>query len=218
MKKLYLFLLTATMSISTMAHNPLTDRSMFNFHWGFNNWGAGMLDGLSGMSDNAYSLRTSFSSYQLSYGMKWYVNNTITAAIGVGYESDVYKFDTPYVSYSETLHSFYDMPSTGKMKTKLCTRYITLPITLDLEIYDDFTIRLSAIPGLNYTGKNTGLKNKSDNGLDQMQVGDLNPYKLDARVEFIYGGIGLFLQVSTLPLMKDSFARELYPIKFGIVL
>ena len=33
MKKLYLFLLTATMSISTMAHNPLTDRSMFNFHW-----------------------------------------------------------------------------------------------------------------------------------------------------------------------------------------
>jgi hypothetical protein len=45
----------------------------------------------------------------------------------------------------------------------------------------------------------------------------MNPYKLDARLTLVFANIGVFMQVPTMPVLKNM-DREVYPIKFGFIL
>ena len=99
---------TGVMAQNSKKH--VNDDFYFRFHWGFNNWGTSQLNGLSGISDAAYNLKTSFSSYQLSMGYNIMNSRTIEAGVGIGYESDVYKYNTPEVNYVDALNSFVQGP------------------------------------------------------------------------------------------------------------
>lgn len=200
-----------------------------SFAWAFNNWGDAPLSGLSGMS-GTYSLGTTFSSYQLALiytplNVKHWV-----IGIGVGYESDIYRFsgDT-YTSVLPTdnpdVSTFgYKVLGNGTWSSRLVARYVTLPISFMYKPTKKFGIGLAAIPGLNYTSSNTGLKHKGKSFFDNSKMSDvedvsrvMNPYKLDARLTLAFGNIGVFVQVPTMPVLKNM-DREVYPIKFGFIL
>lgn len=228
MKKILTFAIVVLMGLGAMAQKStlqtmrnVSDRSYFAFHWGFNNWGPDQLSGLTGMSDAAYDLRTSFSSYQLSTGYNFVKTNHIEAGIGIGYESDVYKYNTPGVSFDDVTNSLTEvLPSSNDMSTKLCTRYVTLPVGIAYQTKGSgMKIRLSAIPGLGFSSKHTGLKFDDGSTVKRYSMKEvLNPYKLDVRVDLMFGGLGVFLQVATMPMMNDDFSQKLYPIKFGFVI
>lgn len=226
MKRIFFLMVAVLLATSTMAQSKtgakLNDRTFFRFHLGFNNWGSSPFNGLQGMSDPAYDLRTTPSSYQLSFGYNLLNTSHLEVGVGIGYESDVYKFTNPYVVEGLSGSPLMNAPTTDlKMSTKLCTRYVTLPIGVAwrTDSKGGFGVRLSAIPGLSYSGSHTGLKNKGANGMDRNDLkGVLNPYKLDMRVDIMFSGIGLFLQVATMPVFLESGDPDAFPIKFGFVL
>ncbi|MBQ3949946.1 MAG: hypothetical protein II661_05675 [Bacteroidales bacterium] len=216
----------------------VADRTNFDFHWGFNNWGDQWYNGLMKM-EGPYNLRTSFSSYQLSENYAIVMTPHTKLSIGIGYESDVYKFTDNYVSMDVTNGAFMTQDQAGvdavsnvagsnlgNWSTRLVTRYVTMPIEFeyrDKGVLRNFRISLGVIPGLSFSSKNTGLKHEleqrgrnyqdSQSGVSRF----INPYKLDVRLTFKRKGLGMFLQVPTLPVFIDT-ATKVYPIKIGFML
>ena len=216
----------------------VADRTNFDFHWGFNNWGDQWYNGLMKM-EGPYNLRTSFSSYQLSENYAVVMTPHTKLSIGIGYESDVYKFTDNYVSMDVTNGAFMTQDQAGvdavsnvtgsnlgSWSTRLVTRYVTMPIEFeyrDKGVLRNFRISLGVIPGLSFSSKNTGLKHEleqrgrnyqdSQSGVSRF----INPYKLDVRLTFKRKGLGMFLQVPTLPVFIDT-ATKVYPIKIGFML
>ena len=200
-----------------------------SFAWAFNNWGDAPLSGLNGMSD-PYSLGTTFSSYQIALIATPLNYEHWTLGIGVGYESDIYRFagDT-YMSIGETgnpeVSTFYHKElGNARWASRLVARYVTMPVSVMWKPTRKFGIALAAIPGLNYTSSNTGLKHKGKSYTDNAKMTDvedasriMNPYKLDARLTLVFTNIGVFMQVPTMPVLKNM-DREVYPIKFGFIL
>lgn len=216
----------------------VADRTNFDFHWGFNNWGDQWYNGLMKM-EGPYNLRTSFSSYQLSENYAVVMTPHTKLSIGIGYESDVYKFTDNYVSMDVTNGALMTQDQVGvdavsnvagsnlgNWSTRLVTRYVTMPIEFeyrDKGVLRNFRISLGVIPGLSFSSKNTGLKHEleqrgrnyqdSQSGVSRF----INPYKLDVRLTFKRKGLGMFLQVPTLPVFIDT-ATKVYPIKIGFML
>jgi hypothetical protein len=200
-----------------------------SFAWAFTNWGDATLSGLNGMSA-PYSLGTTFSSYQLALihtplNIKHWV-----IGIGIGYESDVYRFSgdvytsvvptqTPDVNTFDRIEH-----ANAKWASRLVARYVTMPLSVMYKTSKKFGIALAAIPGLNYTSGNTGLKHKGKSFTDNAKVTNvedvshvMNPYKLDARLTLVFSNIGVFVQMPTMPVFKNM-DRDVYPIKFGFIL
>ncbi len=200
-----------------------------SFAWAFNNWGDSPLSGLNGM-DDPYAIGTTFSSYQLA-AMYTPLNVEHWAiGIGVGYESDIYRFSgNSYMSLGTTddpaVSTFYNRNlGNAQWSSRLVARYITMPIALMYKPTRKFGIVLTAIPGLNYTSSNTGLKHKGKSFDDNAKMTDvedvsrvMNPYKVDARLTLVFTNIGVFLQAPTMPVFKNM-DRDVYPIKFGFIL
>lgn len=216
----------------------VSDRTNFDFHWGFNNWGDKWYNGLMKM-DGPYNLRTSFSSYQLSENYAVVMTPHTKLSIGIGYESDVYKFTDNYVSMNTATGALETQDQAGvdaisnvsgsnlgDWSTRLVTRYVTLPIEFeyrDKGVLRNFRISLGVIPGLSFSSKNTGLKHEleqrgrnyqdAQNGVNRF----INPYKCDVRLTFKRKGFGMFLQVPTMPVFIDTDTK-VYPIKLGFML
>ena len=195
----------------------------FDFLWGFNNWGGSPFTGLMGMSDAGYSLRTSFSSYQLEGYYNLILTRHFNFGLGLGYESDIYKFSNDYVDYRADAFTAIDtLAAGGYYSTRFVTRYVQLPVHIGWRVKESshkgFRIELAAIPALGWCGKHTGLKHEfhqdGTNPQDQRNLTDaVNPFKLDVRLKLKFSGIGVFLQVATMPLFLDG--TKIYPIKLG---
>ncbi len=198
----------------------------FDFLWGFNNWGGSPFTGLMGMSDAGYSLRTSFSSYQLEGYYNLILTRHFNFGLGLGYESDIYKFSNDYVDYRADAFTAIDtLAAGGYYSTRFVTRYVQLPVHIGWRVKESshkgFRIELAAIPALGWCGKHTGLKHEfhqdGTNPQDQRNLTDaVNPFKLDVRLKLKFVGIGVFLQVATMPLFIDG--TKIYPIKLGFFL
>lgn len=194
-----------------------------DFLWGFNNWGGSPFTGLMGMSDAGYSLRTSFSSYQLEGYYNLILTRHFNFGLGLGYESDIYKFSNDYVDYRADAFTAIDtLAAGGYYSTRFVTRYVQLPVHIGWRVkessHEGFRIELAAIPALGWCGKHTGLKHEfhqdGTNPQDQRNLTDaVNPFKLDVRLKLKFSGIGVFLQVATMPLFLDG--TKIYPIKLG---
>lgn len=206
----------------------ISDDFRFDFLWGFHNWGTTPLNGLMKM-DDGYALRTTFSSYQLEAVYYPLVTNHWRLGLGLGYGSDVYKFSDGYVDVVDditgTTQTFVasNPNDGGEWSTKLCARYVTIPLMTRWEPGNsDFFIGLAAIPGLNYNGKHTGLKHKASyaNGSfdDKDNVSKvMNPFRMDVRLSMGWENLYAFLQVATLPV-NTGMDKEVYPIKLGLAL
>ena len=216
----------------------VSERTNLDFHWAFNNWGDQWYNGLMKM-DGPYNLRTSFSSYQLSENYAVVMTPHTKLSIGIGYESDVYKFTDNYVTMDATTGALATQDQAGvdavsgvtgsllgDWSTRLVTRYVTLPIEFeyrDMGILKGFKMAIGVIPGLSFSSKNTGLKHELERRGRNYQDNQegvskfINPYKLDVRLTFKRKGFGVFLQVPTMPVFIDT-GTKVYPIKIGFVI
>ncbi len=215
-----------------------SDRTNFDFHWGFNNWGDKWYNGLMKM-EGPYNLRTSFSSFQLSENYAVMMTEHTKFSIGIGYESDVYKFTDNYVTMDANTgaltaqdqagvdaNSNVSGSHLGDWSSRFVTRYVTLPLEFeyrDKGVIRNFRIALGVIPGLSFNGKHTGLKHELEQrGRNYQDVQNdiskfVNPYKIDVRLTFKLKGFGVFLQVPTLPVFIDTDTK-VYPIKIGFMI
>lgn len=213
------------------------ERTNFDFHWAFTNWGDQWYNGLMKM-DGPYNLRTSFSSYQLSESFAIVMTEHTKISLGIGYESDVYKFTDNYVSMDNT-GTFVTQNQAGvdavsgvagsslsDWSTRFVTRYVTMPIEFeyrDQGLLGSFKLAIGVIPGLSFSSSHTGLKHELERrGRNYQDVQDgvsqfVNPYKLDVRLTFKRKAFGFFVQVPTLPVFIDTDTK-VYPIKIGFMI
>ena len=214
------------------------DRTNLDFHWAFNNWGDQPYNGLMKM-DGPYNLRTSFSSYQLSENYAVVMTDHFKLNIGIGYESDVYKFTDNYVSMDATTGALatQDQASVdavsgitgsnlGDWSSRFVTRYVTLPVEFeyrDKSALRSWRIKLGVVPGLSFNSSHTGLKHeleKRGRNYQDVQEGVskfVNPYKLDVRFTVKWNWLGFFIQLPTMPVFIDTDTK-VYPIKLGFMI
>ena len=210
----------------TNKRNPSRDFE-FNCFWGFSNWGDSPLKGFSGINGDA---EVSHYFMNVGFSIDYPLVNTSHFGLyaGLGIEGNRYHFTHPLVSATPT--GFQISPASvtytpnpldpNNWDTYFNTLAMTVPITFSFEPwkYDDFCIRLTAIPGINVYSI---LKQTYDSKAVDVTVSDkecsnnLNPFMLDARLTLMYGDFGLYAQVATLPLFKDGF-QDIYPVKFGL--
>ena len=196
-----------------------------SFLYGFNNWGSNPINGLGKMED-AYELRTTPSSYQLELVLSFYPTKKISVGGGVGYESDVYHFRNPFVTFNDDndvkFLEISNPPYEGICETRLVTRYVTFPIFFGYSINNNFGLYLTLVPGLNHLSSYTGLKSTFKNGNNESGIADnpndfINRYKLDVRFTFAWRHLRFFIQPSLLPVFVNS-DKKVYPIKIGIAI
>ena len=219
-------------TINTLLKNITAD-----FSWGFNNWSGAAFNPFK-EAPQGYELNTTFSSYQLGVGYHFNIyRHKLFLDLGLGYESDVYKFQELKSTTRGTLAlsgggatiasatEFNDVALGYRFYNydlSLVTRYVTLPITLKYR-KRGFTASLSVIPGINYSSPNTGYKYKmiyydSRPAYKNIVSGDLNTFKCDVRLSVgLWNFVKVFFQASTVPLLDDS-NNKLYPFKFGLTM
>lgn len=214
------------------------DRTNLDFHWAFNNWGDQPYNGLMKM-DGPYNLRTSFSSYQLSENYAVIMTDHFKLNIGIGYESDVYKFTDNYVSMDASTGALATQDQAGvdavsgitgsnlgDWSSRFVTRYVTLPVEFeyrDKSALRSWRIKLGVVPGLSFNSSHTGLKHeleKRGRNYQDVQEGVskfVNPYKLDVRFTVKWNWLGFFIQLPTMPVFIDTDTK-VYPIKLGFMI
>lgn len=214
------------------------DRTNLDFHWAFNNWGDQPYNGLMKM-DGPYNLRTSFSSYQLSENYAVVMTDHFKLNIGIGYESDVYKFTDNYVSMDASTGALATQnqagvdavsgitgSNLGDWSSRFVTRYVTLPVEFeyrDKSALRSWRIKLGVVPGLSFNSSHTGLKHeleKRGRNYQDVQEGVskfVNPYKLDVRFTVKWNWLGFFIQLPTMPVFIDTDTK-VYPIKLGFMI
>lgn len=199
-----------------------------DFAWGWNNWGDQIGSGFSSV-DGAAGANTTFHNIQLAVNVPVVNVSGFALKAGVGLEWNRYVFSTPEVLFDPTANPMAFVAGTwgaGVANTYLKTCHVTVPIKLEFGNPDRWHFSITALPGLNWTGKNSGLRrhyNEVEAVMSEHTDKDrsvnryLNPYMFDVRVAVQYKCMGVYLQMSTLSAFKGG-CQELYPIKFGIIL
>lgn len=192
-----------------------------NFAWGFHNWGSERLNGFGGVEGDA-AIRTSFNNIQLSVNYPIVGTRHIGFYVGLGLEWDKYKFEGHEIAFNTGVnpHTFAEGGDLT-CATRLNTRYVILPVTLHFDLWREWSLAFSAIPGIHWGGSHTGLRREYETALEERIEYDqsvnryINPYKMDLRVMLSYGGLGIYVQVPTMSGMREN-SQPLYPIKFGL--
>lgn len=192
-----------------------------NFAWGFHNWGTSQFNGFAGV-DGPAAIRTSFNNIQLSVDYPFIGTRHFALYVGLGLEWDKYKFEAKDITFNTAVnpHGFSD-GGNPSCTSWLNTRYVVLPLTLHIDLWNDWSISFSAIPGLHWGGSHTGIRRQYTSDLEDRTDYDcsinkhINPYKLDLRATLKYENFGLYFQVPTMSTFRSS-VQELYPIKFGL--
>jgi hypothetical protein len=194
-----------------------------NFAWGFHNWGTDMFNGFEGV-DGAAAIRTSFNNIQLSVNYPLVGTRHFGFYIGLGLEWDKYKFEGKDITFNTATdpHTFVD-GGDPTCTSWLNTRYVVLPLTFRFDLWHDWSLTLSALPGIHWSGSHTGLRREYTTDLEERTDYDqsvnkyINPYKLDLRATLSYENIGVYFQAPTMSTFRST-VQNLYPIKFGIIL
>ena len=220
--------------VSQPTHRIRHDDFRIDYLWGFTNWGTTPWNAFSTMYDD-YDISTTFSSYQLEATYFPYINQTFSVGIGLGYESDVYKFRNGKVSLAcsdvdgTVVGTFVSTQDDSHVwRSRLVARYVTMPITLQFSPdrqHPSFFLGLTLVPGLNFNNRKTGLTQVGENIQETIithdpigMAGFMQSFKFDVRLSlawtrYLYG----FVQLPTMPLF-DGMDKKIYPVKLGFVI
>lgn len=205
-------------------------KTEFDLAFGWHNWGDQLGAGFSGV-DGAAAVNTNFHNIQLAVNIPVINVRGFAFKAGLGLDWDRYNFTTPEVFFDASATPMtFAAGATGAAvaSTRLKTRSVVVPLKFEFGNPKKWHFSVTALPGLNWSGDNTGLRRRY-NMVDPAGSGTtrkekdyavnqyMNPYHLDVRVAVQYKGLGLYVQAATLPLLKDG-CQELYPVKFGIIL
>ena len=193
------------------------------FAWGWHNWGSQPFSGFGGVQGPA-ELTTTMNNLQLEGNIAIVENRWFSVSAGLGLEWNSFKFAEGEMLWDVTAEPYHlAVGADPNCLSRLKTRYVTLPVRMHFGDRDGWHIELTALPGLAWTGKNSGLRREYGGGNGQSKVKDfsvnrsINPYKFDVRAAVMYDWIGLYVQVSTLSVFRNN-CDELFPVKFGIIL
>ena len=200
-----------------------------NWSWGFNNWGDKPFGGMDGDAEVSYYFMN------VGFSLDYPLVNTRHFGLyaGLGIEGNTYHFrehqvvatptgfQSPSATYPNSAAITTGTPDPNNWDSYFNTFAITVPITFSFEPwkYDEFCIRLTALPGINVWSY---LEQKYDSKDIELSVKDkevgkqLNPFVLDARLAVFYDSFGLYVQMSTQRLFNSDF-QDIYPVKFGLI-
>ena len=200
-----------------------------NWSWGFNNWGDKPFGGMDGDAEVSYYFMN------VGFSLDYPLVNTRHFGLyaGLGIEGNTYHFrehqvvatptgfQSPSATYPNSAAITTGTPDPNNWDSYFHTLAITVPITFSFEPwkYDEFCIRLTALPGINVWSY---LEQKYDSKDIELSVKDkevgkqLNPFVLDARLAVFYDSFGLYVQMSTQRLFNSDF-QDIYPVKFGLI-
>ncbi len=193
--------------------------------FGWHNWGSELGGGFSGV-EGAAAVSTNFHNIQLAVNIPVINVRGFAFKAGLGFDWDRYNFIDPEVVFDATATpmAFADGASGGSTAwTRLKTRSVVVPLKFEFGNRDKWHFSITALPGLNWSGNNTGLRRKvevmggTNKEKDYLVNRYFNPYSFDVRVAVQYDAIGLYVQTSMVPLLKDG-CQDLFPVKFGIIL
>ena len=196
---------------------------------GWNNWGSRPLAGLGGM-DNDAAVDFRFGHMDFTFSVPVLNSRHYGLYVGLGVETDIYRFEKPIVDYVKPGFTASPAPSIATVagsnpdswSTFLYTNAITIPITFSYEpwSYKTFCVRLSAIPGvrlndggLTQTYRSTSVSVSANDLTSRKQT---NRFMLDARLAVYYKSIGIYLQTATAPMLKSG-NDKLFPVSLGFL-
>ena len=190
------------------------------FAWGWHNWGNTPLGGFGGVQGPA-ELTTSMNNVQLEFNYSIIETSWMRLDAGLGMEWNKFKFTDSEVLWDATATpNAFAIGTDPNCTSRLKTRYVTIPVTFSLGNRDGWHIELAALPGIGWTGNNTGLRHQYGNTNKEKDFSinrSLAPYKLDVRAAVMYDGFGVYFQVATMSAFRND-CQELFPVKFGIIL
>ena len=210
---------------SAKKQNPHPWNTDLDLAFGWHNWGSELGSGFSGVEGPA-AVSTNFHNIQLAINIPVINVRGFAFKAGLGFNWDRYNFIDPAVVFDATATpmSFDDMANgVSTVWTRLKTRSVVVPLKLEFGNPKKWHFSLTALPGLNWSGNNTGLRRKVEVMGGTSKVKDysvnryFNPYSLDLRAAVQYKSIGLYVQTAMVPLLKDG-CQDLFPVKFGIIL
>jgi hypothetical protein len=193
--------------------------------FGWHNWGSELGSGFSGV-EGAAAVNTNFHNIQLAVNIPVINVRGFAFKAGLGFDWDRYNFITPEVFFDAGANPMTFAAGTAGSAvatSRLKTRHVVVPLKFEFGNRDKWRFSITALPGLNWSGNNTGLRRKvevmggTNKEKDYSVNRYFNAYSLDVRAAVQYGGIGLYVQTAMVPLLKDG-CQELFPVKFGIIL
>ena len=199
----------------------------FQFGYGISGWSnkVSNIDNLFASPNDQYSLRYS-NSWTFGFRYQFELNNRWTISTGIGYESNIYRFDNNVMLTDNGVEKRigYETDPSIDAKSKLVARYVTLPLFVKFRVVEDFSVHVGAIAGVNFRTSSTGFKRNYDvpNGEVQERWGtkydNFKPVKLDLQAGFGWDIMNFYVKYSLTPMFKDNKEIVVYPFSAGISL
>ncbi len=170
---------------------------------------------------DAHSLKWS-NRWDIMLAFKLFPDNPIYFSTGVGYQSNVFRFEDGL-----SLYPFEDGVAPvgfSAEKTKLVARYITVPLMLNFRLARRVELHLGAIGGLNYRNSHTGFKASysQDGEKHELSTGssfnNFATFKADAFVGIELCNFTFYVSHSLTDMFDNAYPKSLYPFSFGIML
>lgn len=183
---------------------------------------------LNWAKDGFYSVPQSSDPFSLNYGIRSdiilqfiiFPESLISISTGVGIQFNNFRFKNGFDNYEFTTNPASNNYSIEE--NSLFARYITLPLTIDFNLNEDFKIHIGAIGGINYNTSRTGfMRSYKENGeiTDQYSgsaFSQFNPFKLDAMFGISFNQFTFYANYALTDMFESTYKFHARPFSFGI--
>ena len=126
--------------------------------FGWHNWGDQLGSGFSGVEGTS-AVNTNFHNIQLAVNIPVINVRGFAFKAGLGLDWDRYNFMTPEVMFDATATPMtFVAGAVTNASTRLKTRSVVVPLKFEFGNPNKWHFSLTAMPGISWTGKNTGLR------------------------------------------------------------
>lgn len=183
---------------------------------------------LNWAKDGFYSVPQSSDPFSLNFGIRSdiilqfiiFPESLISISTGVGIQFNSFRFKNGFDNYE-----FITNPASNNysiIENNLFAHYITLPLTIDFNLNEDFKIHIGAIGGINYNTSRTGfVRSYKENGEIISQYSgsafsQFNPFKLDAMFGISFDQFTLYANYALTDMFESTYKFQARPFSFGI--
>ena len=183
---------------------------------------------LNWAKDGFYSVPQSSDPFSLNYGIRTdiifqfiiFPESLISISTGVGIQFNNFGFKNGFDNYEFTTNPASNDYSI--VENNLFARYITVPLTIDFNLNEDFKIHIGAIGGINYNTSRTGfVRSYKENGETTTQqsgsaFSQFNPFKLDAMFGISFDQFTFYANYALTDMFESTYKFQARPFSFGI--
>ncbi|MBQ2396393.1 MAG: hypothetical protein II304_05050 [Bacteroidales bacterium] len=177
-----------------------------------------------------YSVPQSSDPFSLNYGIRSdiilqfiiFPESLISISTGVGHQANDFAFKNGFNNYE-----FATNPTSNNYSVRenyLAANYITVPLTIDFNLNEDFRIHIGAIGGINYNTSYTGfVRNYKENGETTVQYSgsafsQFNPFKLDAMFGISFDQFTFYANYALTDMFESTYKFQARPFSFGLMI